>query len=315
MHLSARDFEKSLPQAIKGKRVVVLVGDNIQIKGDLFRLLRRSLSIEADDPFRFVQLDSDALDADPSRLGDELGAISMFGGSRLIRAMTTPRQAESILEVADKAPEGEWLLIVDTEELARPQSNGGVLVVACASEKGGDFHAFVRAEFERAGVRLEEGALEFLVPLLGDDRAAARGEVEKLALLADTSKPITLDDVRSVVADASTLVADEIAVAALSGNLAALNLALNRLGSTGSDATAALGAASRQVLNLFRGRANQWKGRPDQPLQGLSTADLRSLALSLQTAILQTRSDGANAALVAERALVSLGNAVRTRRR
>lgn len=315
MSLSARDFEKSLLQAIKGKRVVVLSGDNIQVKADLFRQLRRSLSIEPYDPFRLVQLDSDALDADPARLGDELGAISMFGGSRLIRVMATAKQTENILEIAEMAPVGDWLLIVDTDELARSQPSSGVLLVACPSEKGGDFHAFVRAEFERAGVMLKEGVLELLVPLLGDDRAAARGEVEKLALLVDRAKPVGLDDAKNVVADASTLVADEIAVAALSGDLAALNLALNRLGSAGSDATAALGAASRQVLNLLRGRANQWKSRPDQPLQGLSTADLRGLALSLQAAVLQTRSDGANAALLAERSLVSLGAAVRARRR
>lgn len=312
---SARDFEKSLPRGVEGKRVVVLFGDNIQVKADLFRLVRRSLAIELDDPFRLVQLDGDTLDADPARLGDELGAISMFGGSRLIRVTASPKQAENILQVAEKAPAGEWLLVVDTEELARPASAATAVFVACASEKGGDFHAFVRTEFERAGVQLEDGVLEFLVPLLADDRAAARGEVEKLSLLVDPARPIALNDVKDVVADASTLVADEIAIAALSGDLSALNLAINRLGSAGSDATVALGAASRHVLGLVRGRANQWKSRPDQALQGLSTADLRSLALSLQTAILQTRSDGANAALLAERALVSLGNAVRARRR
>ena len=103
--------------------------------------------------------------------------------------------------------------------------------------------------------------------------------------------------------------------AALSGNLTHLVAALDRLQSTGSDASVALGAASRLALNLYRAKANQWRGRPDGIAQHLSSGDLRSIALSLQTAVLQTRSDGPNSALLAERALISLGNAARARRR
>ena len=316
MALSARDFEKSLPDALAGKRVIVLHGDNIQVKADLFRLIRKGLGIEADDPFRLAQLDSDVIDADPARLGDELGAISMFGGSRLVRVTATAKQAENLVEIAGAAPDGEWLLLVDTDEFSVAASTAtSLLAVSCAAETGGSFHQFVRNEFERAGVLLEDGVLEFLIPLLGEDRAAARGEVEKLALLTNSAAPISLQDVKTIVTDASMLVADEISLAALSGDLPALSLALNRLGSAGSDATAALGATSRMILNLSRARANQWNSRPDQPLQSVGMPELRNLVLSVQSAVLQTRSDGTNAALLAERALVSLGHSVKARRR
>lgn len=318
--ISARELEKSLPGALASKRVIVLHGDNIQAKADLFRLIRKALTIELDDPFRLVQLDSDIIGSDPARLGDELGAISMFGGSRLIRACVTTRQAESAVELALNAPVGEWLLVVDVDEFdpsqaAAQRSAAEILLVACGSESAGDFHSFVRTEFERLGIRVEEGVIDFLIPLLGEDRAVARGEMEKLALLAGGSRAVNVDDVTNVVADGSSVAAEEIAVAALSGNLTALSFALDRSGATGSDAIAALGAASRLVLNILRGRANQWKSRPDQVMQNLATPQLRSIALSLQSAVLQTRSDGQNAALLAERALVSLGNAVKVRRR
>ncbi|MFT4095479.1 MAG: hypothetical protein QM651_00045 [Rhodoblastus sp.] len=317
--LGAREFEKSLPGALASKRIIILFGDNVQVRNDLFRLVRKALSIQNDDPFRLVQLDSDMIESDPARLGDELGAISMFGGSRLIRVSTAVRQAEHVVELALNAPAGEWLLVVDVDAFNASEGASRLasdaLLVSCSPESAGDFHAFVRGEFERLDVKAEEGVIDFLIPLLGEDRAAARGEVEKLALLAEGSKTVSVGDLKNIVADGSTLVAEEIAAAALSGDQAALSVALDRLGTTGADATAALGAASRLVLNILRGRASQWKGRADQVLQDLPTPQVRAIALSLQSAVLQTRSDGPNAALFAERALVSLGNAVRARRR
>lgn len=316
---SARDFERSPASAIRGAKTIVLYGDNSQIKRDIFRSIRRFLGIESEDPFRLISLSSDAVDADRARLADELGAISMFGGSRLIHVDALARQVLEILDQAAAAPSGEWLLVVDVDDLdanrlAGIKAYGETIVVACGLEAAGDFHAFVKGEFQRAGTQVKDNVLEFLIPLLGEDRAAARGEVEKLALLAGNSGSITIDQVSRVAADSSSVLSDEIAVAALSGNLAALSIALDRLQSTGSDAPAALGAASRLVLNLYRGKMNQWNSRGGVG-QNLSPADLRRLCLSLQNAVLQTRSDSGNAPLLAERALVSLGASTRPKRR
>ena len=317
--LSAREFEKSIAQWIQAGRIIVLHGDNVQVKRDLFRLVRKSLAIEPDDPFRLVQLDSDVIDSDPARLADELGAISMFGGSRLIRVSGTARQAEAVLQQAVVAPDGDWLLLVDTDDLESTRSDAlksdRILLIGCGAEKAGDFHSFVSSEFRQADVDLDDGVLELLIPLLGDERSAARGEVEKLAILVGGSGKVTLQDVKDVVADNSSVISDGIALAAVTGNLTALGVALDRLQTTGSDVTGALAAAARLALNLYRGKANQWRGRADGVAQNLSATDLRSIALSLQTAVLQTRSDSRNGTLLAERALIALGLSARTRRR
>lgn len=316
---SVREFEKFAKELIGACRTIILHGDNVQAKSDLFRLVRRTLAIEPDDPFRLVHLDSDAIEADPARLADELGAISMFGGSRLIRAICTQRQLDSIVAQSLQAPPGDWHLLIETDNLDATREerfkHDAVLLVECLNENAGDFHSFVTAEFERSGLRLDDGVLELLIPLLGDDRAAARGEVEKLGLLAGDSGRVALADVENVVADNSAVMTDAVAIAALSGSLRALAAALNRLQATGSDATGALGAASRLVLNLYRGKANQWRGRQDSVAADLSAAALRGLALTLQSAIRQTRSDSQLAPLISERALVSLGASTRIRKR
>lgn len=317
--IAARDFEKSPGNLIGDAKVVVLYGDNIQIKRDIFRSIRRFLGIESEDPFRLISLSSEAIDADRARLADELGAISMFGGSRLIHVDSLARQVLEILDLAAAAPSGEWLLVVDVDDLDANRLTGlkaykQAIAVACGLEGAGDFHAFVKAEFHRAGAGVDDGVLEFLIPLLGEDRAAARGEVEKLSLLTGNSGTITIEQAARVAADSSSVLSDEIAAAAFSGSLTAMCAALDRLQSTGSDAPAALGAASRLALNLYRGKINQWGSRGGLG-QNLSPADLRRLALIVQNAVLQTRSDSANAPLLAERALVSLGASTRPRRR
>ena len=317
--LSARDFERSAGDLARKFRIVILYGDNIQAKSDLYRLLRKVLAIETDDPFRLAHLDSDTIDMDPARLADELGAISMFGGSRLIRAICSQRQSESIVQQALQAPPGDWHLLVETENLGVARSevlkDDDLLLVACANERAGDFHSFVASEFKRADLQFDDGVLELLVPLLGDDRAAARGEVEKLGLLVGGSGRVSLADVDNVVADNSAVVTDAVAIAAFSGNLGALAAALDRLQATGSDATGALGAASRLALNLYRGKANQWRGRQDSVGQSLSAASLRGIALTLQSAIRQTRSNSQLAPLLSERALVSLGASTKVPKR
>ncbi|MFV0281478.1 MAG: DNA polymerase III subunit delta [Rhodoblastus sp.] len=318
--LSAREFEESVAAKLQIAKIIVLSGDNSPLKSDLFRAIRAKLAIDSADPFRLVQLDSNAIESDPARLADEMGAISMFGGSRLIRAMTTPRQAGHAAKQALESPAGDWILVLDTDEFEPPpnlssQQAGQIIVVACNVESDGDFHSFARAEFERAGIRLGDGVIETFVSLMADDRTAARGEIEKLALLHDRSQTLTVDDIRDTVANGSSILADEIAATALSGNLAALVPALDRLHAAGADPANALGAASRLALNLYRGKLNQWRSRTDSVAQNLSAADLRGISLSLHAAVLQSRAAGGNSSLLAERALISLGAAVRPRKR
>ena len=71
--ISAREFEKRTEELVRSFRIIILQGDNVQAKSDLFRLLRKALLIEPDDPFRLVHLDSESIEADPARLADELG--------------------------------------------------------------------------------------------------------------------------------------------------------------------------------------------------------------------------------------------------
>jgi DNA polymerase III subunit delta len=305
----------------KNVSVYLCHGSNEELKTELFTMLRKKYAIELDDPFRLVRLDNDDFDADPGRLADELGAISMFGGSRLVHAKTSARVAERILRQALETPGGDWTLVIDAPDLGDapwlPQAaaEAGVLAIMCGDEHAGDFHAFVASEFAKAGLACDEAALEMLILLVGDQRAAIRGEIEKLAALLGPSARVEERHIREAVADASSMLADEVASAAIAGDSDCLARALDRLKITGSDPVQALGAAHWLALNLHRAKIRQWGGRSDPHAPSWSAADSRSLIRSLGAAVHQTRMDGPNAALLAERALVALGRTARLRKR
>ena len=88
------------------------------------------------------------------------------------------------------------------------------------------------------------------MPLLGGDRRASRAELRKLALYAHGGERIEIDDVMAVVADASALALDSLVDAAFAGKLADVEKEFAKTSIAGTNPTAIIGAALRQVERL-----------------------------------------------------------------
>ncbi len=301
--------------------VCILTGDNEELKADLFRDTCDVLDISVTDPFRFVRLNGETLESDPSRLVDELSAISMFGGSRLIQIKTSAHQSERAIRQALATPRGNWFLLVDSQDLGDADwvsglhAEKGLAVVACGAEGSGNFHNFVAGELTRAGLTFDRAAIENLIALTGEDRASVRGEIIKFVALLGSGGHLDAVTVRDVVADASSTLAEEVAAAAFAGDCGALARLLDRIAVTGSDPGQALGAAHRHALNLSKASNKQWNARRDPHAPAWSAADIRSLARALGASILQCRSYSPDAALIAERTLLALGQSARLKKR
>lgn len=319
--VSARDFEKSLSGSIALPHIVLLAGDNDDLKSDLFKSVCRNVAVSPDDAFRFTRLEGDSLDLDSGRLADELGAISMFGGSRLVHVRTPARLTERAIRQALEVP-GEWMLLIEAPDLTEAEwlpefaRNSRLTVVDCGEEGAGDFHAFVEREFARTGLTIQPEAIERLIALVGDDRASIRAEILKLGALVGPEALVSVAAVNEAVADASAMLADEIAAAALTGENELLARSLDRLATTGSDPIQALMAAHRLAITAHRNGIRQWStGRREKNAPAWTPAQLRALIRSLGRSIKQTRLDSANSSLTAQRALTALGHTAKARRR
>ena len=86
--------------------------------------------------------------------------------------------------------------------------------------------------------------------LLGGDRRASRAELRKLALYAHGAGRVELDDVMAVVADASALALDALIDAAFAGNLADVEKEFAKATIAGTNPSAIIGAALRQLERL-----------------------------------------------------------------
>src|SRR5512134_2060782 len=81
-------------------------------------LAQRAVIGAGDDPFRLAELTPDDIKGDGARLADELNAISMLGGRRVVRiAQASNMIADQIADaIAGQAP-GAALLIVEAGDI------------------------------------------------------------------------------------------------------------------------------------------------------------------------------------------------------
>jgi len=244
-------------------RAVLVFGPDEGLVRERAEALVRQIVEDPADPFRVARLTPDALKAEPTRLSDEMAAISMLGGRRVVRLEGAQDGQAAPIEQAVAAA-GDSLLIATAGELP-PRSklrklfeqSKHLLAIACYPEEGRDLAAFLRETLEEAGLRASADALDYLAGALGGDRQVMRRELEKLCLYkADAAdRTVTLDDVRACVGDSAERGLAEIAEAVTGGEPARVDRLLDAAFAAGENPVAVLRSLARrfQQLHLLRG--------------------------------------------------------------
>src|SRR4029078_8662218 len=91
------------------------------------------------------------------------------------------------------------------------------VAIGCYPDTERDLAKLMEDELRIANLRIAQDARGALMSFLGGDRQASRNELRKLTLYAHATGETTLDDVMSVVADASELKLDPIVDGAFAG--------------------------------------------------------------------------------------------------
>ncbi len=210
-----------------GRPIILLYGPDAGLVRERADALMASAVDDPNDPFSLVRLDGDELAAEPSRLVDEAMTVPLFGGRRAIRVpRRLPQFASGVETLADTAVR-DCRIVIEAGEL-RAESP---LRKACEKAKSAvaiallSRHRARSREIDRrrnaalqsaVGVRCARGA----DVVAGRRRQASRNELRKLALYAHGKGEITLEDVMTVVSDASELKLDPVVDAAFAGNAA-----------------------------------------------------------------------------------------------
>lgn len=310
-----------------------------------------ALAPDVDPAFGATVLTADDLTSDPARLMDEMSAMSLLGGTRLVRLRLDHERSgaalSKILKQIDTEPDRvEAKLIIEAGDLT-PRS---AVRKACEAAKNiGAIGCYPAGARQRAnqirqtlkdiGIGITDDALNYWVPLLEGDHALANSEIEKMALYKgyghNAEAQVTIDDVRAVAAGAQASAIDPIIQDAMTGRVDSLDNRFRRAVEAKISPIAIHFALQRHILRLCEAAAQMERGdsavsaarslRPPvfrmaedgfvAQLNRWSPKALRSALSQCQNVERQLKSTGAPVEALTERLLFGLAQFARRRQR
>jgi DNA polymerase III subunit delta len=338
--LRGKEVDAFLARPDPGRPIILLYGPDAGLVRERADALLASAVDDPTDPFSLVRMDGDDLAAEPSRLVEEAMTVPLFGGRRAIRVRAGSKNFASGVDTLADSPLRDCRIVIEAGEL-RPESPlrkaceraKTAVAIACYPDGERDIAKLIDDELRISNLRIAPDARASLVALLGGDRQASRNELRKLALYAHGGGEVTLDDVMAVVADASELKLDPIVDGAFAGNPATVEIEFTKAMTAGTYPGVIMSAAQRQAALLHKASLAVEDGAPasavvesgfprlhfsrkgvvEAALRNFTPARLVLIIDQLATAALEMRKQPTLAAVIAQRALLSI--AVNARRR
>jgi DNA polymerase-3 subunit delta len=338
--LRGREIDAFLARPDPGRPIILLYGPDAGLVRERADALLASAVDDPNDPFSLVKLDGDELAAEPSRLVDEALTIPLFGGRRAIRVRAGSRSFASGVDTLAETPLKDCRIVIEAGDL-RPESPlrkaceraRTAVAIGCYPDGERDLAKLVDDELRIANLRIAADARAALISLLGGDRQASRNELRKLTLFAHGDGEVTLEHVMTVVADASELKLDPIVDGAFAGKPELVEGEFAKAMVAGTYPGVIISAAQRQAGWLHKSALALAEGTPlsalleggyprlhfsrkpmvETALRNFSPERLAATIDQLATAALEMRKQASLAAVIAQRALLSI--AVNAKRR
>ncbi len=221
------------------KTVVLLYGNDAGLVAERAALLAKGF-VGADGTV--LRLDGKALQADPGRLADEAGAISLFGGRRAIRVAVSgvPPGIDGLIA----EPPVETLVLLEYDGTPKPtealrkrvEAARTAVALPCYADRAADIADVLDGALETAGLTIAPDARVQLLAILGGDRGTTREEIAKLCLYAHGQTEITLDDVNAIVDDSGAAALNTLCDLVAEGEATGADRLLSQLLDEGVDA-------------------------------------------------------------------------------
>ncbi len=255
--LKNADIESFVARPDPSRSVVLIFGPDAGLVSERADAIVNASVDDPNDPFALVRLDGDVLASDPARLIDEAMTVPLFGGRRAIRVRTGSRNIVPAIENVLGARLKDCRIVIEAGDLKRGvglralcEKAKNAVALPCYADADRDIARIIDDEMRTAGLAIAPDAKAALASLLGGDRRASRAELRKLALYAHGQERVEIDDVMAVVADASALALDSLIDAAFAGRLGDVEKEFSKATVAGTNPTAMVGAALRQLDRL-----------------------------------------------------------------
>src|ERR1700676_116038 len=271
--LRGKEIDAFLARPDPGRPIILLYGPAAGLVRERAEALLASAVDDPNDPFSLVRLDGDELSAEPARLVDEAMTVRLFGGRRAIRVRAGSRSFASGVDTLAEVPMKDCRIVIEAGEL-RPESPlrkaceraRTAVAIGCYPDGERDLAKLIDDELRLSNLRIAPDARASLMALLGGDRQASRNELKKLALYAHGGGEVTLDDVMTVVSDASELKIDPIVDGAFGGQPELVESEFAKAMVAGTYPGMIISAAQRQAAWLHKSALAVAEGTPPSTL-------------------------------------------------
>ena len=267
MILKGREAERFLAAPPRDARAVLLHGRDRGGVRERADALAAKVVERPDDPFDVAFLTEGDLDSDGARLIDELAALSLMGGRRLVRLRLTgdrsaPDKAasEALKLHLDGRLNTEAFFLIEAGALGRDSAlrktaeaaKAGATAIAVYEDETGDVARMIKDALAQENLRLTQDALLMLSARLPKERGVARQEIERLVLYLGPGSGVTagmeeIGPFLGVEPDASL---SDAAQDAFGGRLAEALSGVRRAFAEGEGGPAAVRAASQHLQRL-----------------------------------------------------------------
>lgn len=279
--IKSHEFEAFRQKSIRFYRIFLVYGPDRGLVSERAQDIAQATGVKLDDPFALVRMDGADIQADPGRLLDEVNAIGLFGGEKLIWIRSSGSEkalGDGLQILSEKPPEGAFVVIEAGDlkktallrKIAEPSR--AIAAIPCYPDDARSLNALIDAELSAAQLRITPAARQLLLESLGGDRIASRNEIKKLVIYCMGLPVIDEDNVVEIIGDASAISTDDAVDAVLSGDPDALLHATQKIIASKTSIFLVLQNCLRQfqLLDLMRAEMDDKRLQPAQVMQTMA---------------------------------------------
>ena len=250
----AEEFIRSPPPNL---RVALIYGPDEGLVRERAVMLGSVIVPDLSDPFIVTELSSADLTGDPARLPDEVAAIALTGGRRLIRIRDAVDSIAPSVKTILENETSDTVTVLQAGQL-NPRSLLRKLIeshmagaaIPCYIDDDVSLERVIHQTLTKHNVTISPEASTWLIGRLGSDRAVSRGEAEKLALFGGTGSHLDLQATMACIGDSAADSLDELINAAADGDSNAVDVGILRCFQAGTSAVGILRAMTRHLIRL-----------------------------------------------------------------
>jgi DNA polymerase-3 subunit delta len=228
MKIAPRDIKSFIEKPSEQARVVLVYGPENGLIKERIKKISGHYVADFNDPFNSSVLLAEEIINDPARLDDEVNAISMMGGIKVVRIEEATDKITKFIKDYLDSPNMENIVLIEAGALGPSsslrklcESDKNSAAIPCYVEEERDLIPLIREMLRESEHQIDNDALTWLASNLAGNRQRVIKEIEKLIIYKGAEKTsISINEAMECCGDSSVRSLDNLIYAAFSGKKA-----------------------------------------------------------------------------------------------